>query len=81
MKRCYYDIMGIQKDADEYTIRKAYKKMTIKLHPDKNHGNPDAKEQFQELVEAYEIIGNPNERAWYDSHREQILTGAGSDGV
>ena len=80
MKKCYYDVLGIEKNADAATIRKAYKKLTIKLHPDKNHDKPEAKDDFQELIEAYEVISNPNERAWYDSHREQILTGGEGQG-
>jgi len=75
MKKCYYDVLGVAKNSDERTIRKAYKKLTIKLHPDKNMDDPDAKEKFQELIEAYEVISNPNERSWYDSHREEILGG------
>lgn len=75
MKRCYYDVLGIEKNADLSAIRKAYKKLTMKLHPDKNHDDPSATEKFQELIEAYEVISNPNERAWYDSHRDQILNG------
>lgn len=74
-KRCYYEIMEIDKKADQDTIRKKFKRLTIKLHPDKNSEDPLAKEKFQELNEAYQVLSDPNERAWYDSHRNEILNG------
>lgn len=74
-KRCYYDILGVDSKADEKTMKKAFRKMAMKLHPDKNQDDPLAKEKFQELNEAYEVLKNPNDRAWYDSHKDQILLG------
>lgn len=69
-KRCYYEILGVDSKADDKTIKKAFRKLAIKLHPDKNTDDPQAKEKFQELNEAYEVLKEPNERAWYDSHKE-----------
>ncbi len=74
-KRCYYEILGVDQKATEAEMRSAFKKLAMKLHPDKNHSDPLAKEKFQELNEAYEILKDPSERAWYDSHRDQILNG------
>jgi DnaJ homolog subfamily A member 5 len=56
-------------------MKVAFRKLAMKLHPDKNTVDPLAKEKFQELNEAYEVLKDPNERAWYDSHRDQILRG------
>ena len=76
MKRCYYKILNVEEKATDNEIKKAFRKLAIKLHPDKNTDDPMAKEKFQELNEAYEVLKDPNERAWYDSHKDQILTGA-----
>ncbi|KAK3194335.1 hypothetical protein Dsin_025645 [Dipteronia sinensis] len=77
-KRCLYEVLGLSKDsstADE--IRSAYKKLALQRHPDKlvksGLSQADATAQFQELVHAYEVLSDPKERAWYDSHRSQIL--------
>ena len=75
MKTCYYELIGVERRATEDEIKKAFKKLAMKLHPDKNHDDPDATKKFQELNEAYQVLIDPNERAWYDSHRTQILSG------
>ncbi|XP_025830253.1 dnaJ homolog subfamily C member 21-like [Agrilus planipennis] len=78
--RCHYDVLGIPKDADDSQIKSAYKKLALKWHPDKNLGNAEyAKEEFQLVQQAYEILSDRQERAWYDNHREQILRGSNSE--
>jgi len=75
-RTCLYAILGVAKDADEKTISKAYKKAALKWHPDRNYGNEEeATEQFKLVQEAHETLMDKNERAWYDSHRNQILRG------
>lgn len=65
-KRDYYDVLGVGKGADAEEIKKAYRKMAIKYHPDKNQGDKDAEEKFKEAAEAYEVLSNPDKRARYD---------------
>src|SRR6266567_8790734 len=67
-KRDYYDILGVQRDADEEEIKKAYRKLAVKFHPDKNPGDKAAEEQFKELGEAYEALSDPQKRAAYDQY-------------
>lgn len=72
--KCHYEILNVPRSADETEIKTAYKKLALKWHPDKNLENiEDAKEQFQLVQQAYEILSDRQERAWYDNHREQIL--------
>lgn len=65
-KRDYYDVLGVTKGADAEEIKKAYRKMAIKYHPDKNQGDKAAEEKFKEAAEAYEVLSNPDKRARYD---------------
>ncbi len=65
-KRDYYDILGVGKSADEGEIKKAYRKLALKYHPDKNPGNTEAEEKFKEAAEAYEILSDADKRARYD---------------
>lgn len=78
--RCHYEVLGVDRDASEADIRVTYKKLALKWHPDKNLDNlEEAKEQFQLIQQAYEVLSDPHERAWYDKHYEQILRGKASD--
>jgi molecular chaperone DnaJ len=67
-KRDYYEILGVGKSASEEEIKKAYRKLAVKYHPDKNPGDKVAEEQFKELGEAYEILSDPQQRAAYDQY-------------
>ncbi|EZG67976.1 DnaJ domain protein [Gregarina niphandrodes] len=75
MKQCYYEVLGVEQDALEEEIRKAYRKLALKLHPDKARdvNSEEAKARFQYLLEAYEILSDKHERTWYDAHRAEIL--------
>ncbi|HTV39442.1 MAG TPA: molecular chaperone DnaJ [Candidatus Sulfotelmatobacter sp.] len=67
-KRDYYEILGISRDADSDEIKKAYRKLAVKYHPDKNPGDHAAEERFKELGEAYEALSDPQKRAAYDQY-------------
>jgi DnaJ-class molecular chaperone len=63
---CFYDTLGVQRTASEDEIKKAYRKLSMKWHPDKNQGNPSATQQFQKISEAYETLGDSKKRQMYD---------------
>ncbi|NBJ05636.1 molecular chaperone DnaJ [Duncaniella freteri] len=65
-KRDYYEVLGVDKKADEKTIKSAYRKKAIQYHPDKNPGDKEAEEKFKEAAEAYDVLSNPDKRAKYD---------------
>ncbi len=65
-KRDYYEILGVSKTASADELKKAYRKMAIKYHPDKNPGDKEAEEKFKEAAEAYDVLSNPDKRAKYD---------------
>ncbi len=67
-KRDYYEVLGVERSATEEEIKKAYRKLAIKYHPDKNPGDKTAEEKFKELGEAYEVLSNPDQRAAYDQY-------------
>jgi molecular chaperone DnaJ len=79
-KRDYYEILGVTRDADKVTLKKAYRKLAIKFHPDKNPNNREAEDKFKEASEAYEVLSNENKRHIYDQFGHQGLEGAGHTG-
>ena len=79
-KRDYYDILGVDKSADSETIKKAYRKLAMKYHPDKNKDNKEAEEKFKEASEAYEVLSDKDKRSLYDQHGHAGLEGAFGSG-
>ena len=73
----YYSILGVERSADENTIKKAYRKLAMKYHPDKNPDNKDAENKFKEAARAYEVLGNPEKRSRYDRFGESGVDGYG----
>ncbi|XP_034565389.1 dnaJ homolog subfamily C member 21 isoform X2 [Notolabrus celidotus] len=74
--KCHYEILGVKRDAGDDELKKVYRKLALKWHPDKNLDNADeAAEQFKLIQAAYEVLSDPQERAWYDNHREALLKG------
>ncbi len=65
-KRDYYEVLGVKKDATEDEIKKAYRKLAIQYHPDRNPGNAEAEEKFKEAAEAYDVLHDPQKRKQYD---------------
>ena len=70
-KRDYYEVLGVAKDATADQIKSAYRKLAMKYHPDRNPDNPEAKEKFTEVSEAYEVLSNPEKRQKYDQFGHQ----------
>ncbi len=79
-KRDYYEVLGIDKSADKETIKKAYRKLAIKYHPDRNPGNKEAEDKFKEATEAYEILSDDQKRPIYDQYGFAGLDGMGGAG-
>ena len=79
-KRDFYEILGVSKSANEAEIKKAYRKMAIKYHPDKNPGDKVAEDKFKEAAEAYEILSNSEKRSSYDRFGHAGVGGAGGFG-
>ncbi|KAL4236348.1 DnaJ subfamily C member 21 [Mactra antiquata] len=74
--KCHYEVLGVPRDASNDDMKKAYRKLALKWHPDKNPDNvEECTQQFRIVQQAYEVLSDPQERAWYDKHREAILRG------
>ncbi len=76
-QRDFYEILGVAKDADQDSIKKAYRKMAMQFHPDKNPDNKEAEDKFKEAAAAYEILSDPEKRAKYDRFGHQAFSGGG----
>ncbi|KAL3423996.1 C2H2 finger domain-containing protein [Phlyctema vagabunda] len=75
-KTCYYEVLGVDRQATEDEIKKAYRRKALELHPDRNFGDTEsATAKFAEVQSAYQVLSDPHERSWYDSHHDSILRG------
>ncbi len=79
-QRDYYEILGVSRDAEQDVIKKAYRKLAMQFHPDKNPNNPEAEEKFKEAAAAYEVLSDANKRARYDQYGHQAFSGGGGGG-
>jgi molecular chaperone DnaJ len=79
-KRDYYEILGVERSADDIVLKAAYRKLALKHHPDRNPGNKEAEEKFKEAAEAYEVLRDPKKRALYDQYGHAGLEGTGFSG-
>eukprot|EP00981_Chlorochromonas_danica_P000573 scaffold131_cov174-Ochromonas_danica.AAC.10 len=74
--RCHYEVLELPRDASPEDVKKQYKKLALKWHPDRNFGQEDmATANFKEISTAFTVLNDPHERKWYDDHRESILRG------
>lgn len=71
----YYQLLGVERTADADEIKKAYRKLAVKYHPDKNQGSKESEERFKEITQAYEVLRDPDKRAMYDRYGEQGVRG------
>ena len=67
-KRDYYEVLGVSRDASDREVKKAYKRLAMKHHPDRNEGNAESTEKFKELKEAYEVLSDPQKKSAYDQY-------------
>src|SRR5437879_8464810 len=81
-KRDYYEVLGVGRSATEEEVKRAYRKLAVQFHPDKNPDDPHAEEKFKELGEAYDVLMDPDKRAAYDrfGHAAFAQGGAGFGG-
>jgi molecular chaperone DnaJ len=73
----FYGVLEVARDASEDEIKKAYRKLAMRYHPDRNNGSPEAEERFKQITEAYDVLRDPQKRSLYDRYGEQGLRGGG----
>src|SRR5919107_5123761 len=74
----FYAVLGVQRTASDDEIKKAYRKLAMQWHPDRNNGSKEAEERFKEITEAYDVLRDSNKRAVYDRYGEAGLRGGGA---
>ena len=80
-KRDYYDVLGVSRSSSAEEIKKAYRKLAIKFHPDKNPGDKEAEENFKEAAEAYDVLSNPDKKQRYDQFGHAGMGAGGGGGA
>ena len=76
----FYDALGVKRGASDEEIKKAYRKLAMQYHPDRNNGSKESEERFKQITEAYDVLRDPNKRAVYDRYGEAGLPGGGGAG-
>lgn len=77
-KKDYYEVLGVEKGASDVEIKKAFRKLALKYHPDKNSGNKESEEKFKEINEAYQVLSDPQKRSQYDQFGTADFNGGGA---
>ncbi len=77
----YYEILGIERNADVDTLKRAFRAQALKYHPDRNPDNPEAEQKFKEVAQAYEVLSDPQKREQYDRFRHADVRGNGGAGA
>lgn len=78
-KRDYYEVLGVSRSADAAAIKKAYRKLAKKYHPDTNHGDPKAEQKFKEVTEAYSVLSDPEKKKMYDQFGHAAFDQSGAE--
>jgi curved DNA-binding protein len=76
----YYKLLGVNQNASDEEIKKAYRKLAMQYHPDRNQGNKQAEEKFKEISEAYAVLSEPQKRKQYDSYGDSVFAGSSGQG-